>query len=142
MVYKLSYCTPAGKDKDLMEKLGCSHPNALPINWRSINESELITSTNFGFYTPEFIDLCRQMYFKDETGKSVFLEVSAYYYSDNTGIAFERDHNSKKINWYAFGCKHEYKSISEKDLGRRLFRCEHASKCSKCSYISIVDSSD
>ena len=74
------------------------------------------------------------------------INATLYFMDDNRGYAMESDYYAGKVRYYIFGCQHNYQSISPQECYKRNIyhggRCYNVFECSKCNYISAVDSSD
>lgn len=120
--------------------------NDFPKGWRSISQKEFVQG-HFFRYNPALIE-SRQMYdrSKENWQFQKYCGATLYWFHDNTGVAMETDHWKGEINYYAFGCDHDYQSLSQEACrARKIYhagRCYHVSECSKCGNILSVDSSD
>lgn len=118
--------------------------NVAPAGWRPITEKEFAQS-NFFVYSPEMIDY-KQMY-RLESGeplpKPVFCRL--FHMHDKTGFAMEHNYSGGKVNYYAFGCKHDYRELGQDEAqGRGMNHygmfC-HIYECRTCGNIEKQDSS-
>jgi hypothetical protein len=122
--------------------------NDFPPGWRKLTELEFARSRFFSF-SPALTEY-RQMLQRLQDDPRVsdhlvpIVAATLYFFHDNTGYAMSSDWQAGKVNYYEFGCVHEWGSPAE-ELKRRniqLFRSEHAYYCIKCKHLSVVDSSD
>jgi hypothetical protein len=121
--------------------------NDFPPGWKQLTEKEFAQSRLADMYTPELVEH-RQMFRSDvlmlaDVGKMV--EARLFFNHDGTGWAMSIDTWAGTVTYYRFGCKHDMTGkLTKKDREKIGFlgRCQHASKCKKCGYISVVDSSD
>lgn len=123
--------------------------NDPPKGLRRIDEKAFAQSKYFS-YSPELIEF-RQIYVKSNDDlspdrKGIMISMTLYWFHDDTGIAIHADYWKGKVEYFAFGCKHEYKELSQEECRERNIqhygRCYHVSECKKCGYINAVDSSD
>ena len=123
--------------------------NDPPIGLRRITEKDFVQG-KFFMYNPMFIEH-RQIYVKskeDLTGdrKGIMIDMILYWFHDGTGVAMHRDYSGGKVEYFAFGCKHEYRELSQDQCRVRGIhhwgRCYHVYECKLCDYIDAVDSSD
>jgi len=123
--------------------------NDPPTGLRRISEKEFATS-QFFTYSPKATEY-RQAYItsKDDLtanrrGKMITLHM--FWFDDGTGIAMHSDYWQGKVEYFAFGCKHEYRDLDQKECHSRgishFGHCYHVSECTKCKYIMSYDSSD
>lgn len=120
--------------------------NDFPKGWRAISQKDFVQGPFF-HYNPSLIE-SRQMYDKSQKDWNTkpMLSATLYWFHDGTGVAMANDYWKGEINYYAFGCQHDYKSLSQEECHQRKIyhggRCYHVSECSKCGYINSYDSSD
>jgi hypothetical protein len=143
------------KDEQLRQKYG--EFNDFPENFREITEKYLAQNTLFQSYTPEYVEY-RQMCRKG-TGAFATCPVHAhlYHFHDGTGVAIAIDcwghgyyakpstYEGKHVRFYAFGCEHKFRGMTEAERNERkvaLWNCMSASICEKCGSWNVVDSSD
>lgn len=120
----------------------------VPYNFREVSEEDIVKSTFriYGFIASwwDRIPIDNE-YTKTDT----------YLFGcfDNTGVAMVFDVRQNKIRWFAFGCQHEYKEMTRKEVEEynkdkpykeKLYQgnCYHNCICTKCGFIFSYDSSD
>lgn len=152
-MFKLVYASQEESDKIESEFGGF---NDFPPGWREIDVAEF--AQRMSSYHPMYHEY-RQMLTPERNVPAVSAQL--FFYHDGTGVAVvsnwgptDPDIRYSPYVWtgrvFAFGCNHEYESIGIETLRevapefktRLLFRTEHASRCTKCGHIKIVDSSD
>lgn len=114
--------------------------NEAPQKWRSITEEEFAKSLFFQ-YNPELIE-DRAILQDDKPA----LMAKLFWFHDDTGIGMVNDFWGGKVQYFAFGCDHDYKELSAKECVKRGIyhggQCYHVTECAKCKRINAVDSSD
>jgi|GEM_PF-2223802 hypothetical protein len=124
--------------------------NDPPIGLRRISEKEFATS-QFFTYTPKATEY-RQVYVvsaSDLTAKrngNKMITLHMFWFDDDTGIAMHNDYWQGKVEYFAFGCKHEYREMEQGECRERgishFGHCYHVCECNKCKHIWSYDSSD
>ena len=125
--------------------------NDLPKWFRKISEHEFAHS-KFFTYNPVSIEY-RQVRVKSiddltVTNKEPYrtLNITMFWFFDGTGVALCSNYWLKKVEYFAFGCKHKYRELSQKECKEKNIphygNCYHVSECSECGHIFSVDSSD
>jgi hypothetical protein len=128
----------------------------MPKGWRSITLEELALS-KFNNETPAFIEH-RQFNWHSDIQPYSKKRITAilHWYHDKTGVAFNKEwvYNPTKkegqweISCFAFGCKHQFKELSQEECLKREFplphygMCWHVHECKLCDYVDSYDSSD
>lgn len=117
--------------------------NKFPPGWRQITEKDACNSMFFRYF-PVLVEY-RQMLLTD--GSRGYVAAYLYHYHDGTGIGVAEDRRNDKIEWYAFGCAHSYRTLSPEECSARTpkiyhwGRFCHVYECSKCGHVESVDSS-
>lgn len=114
--------------------------NDPPPNFEEITEEEF---SNSGFFIypirgVEYRLILSKNLLWDEGG---YLDVKLFHFSDGTGFGISPNRDSGKVRYFRYGCKHEWTTATEEDVGRKLFYQEHGRKCEKCGHIRVIDSS-
>jgi len=128
----------AAEQKEHTEKFGGS--NDFPPGWRELSEKEFAKSMFFTYHARAY--QFRQM--RDPADPlSPVVSATLFFMHDGTGYSMISDYWGGKLRFYTFGCDHKWGDASEelKKRGIRLHQHEHAHFCTKCGYLSIVDSS-
>jgi hypothetical protein len=122
--------------------------NEFPRGWAEITQKDFTQGPMFR-YMPRYVEP-RQMYaVQPETGLrgGKMTDATLYWFEDGTGVAMVSDFWKGTIRYFAFGCKHEYKDLPQKECASRIpaiyhaGRCYSVSECKKCLHILAVDSS-
>lgn len=125
-----------------IESIDGTDDNVEPIGFREITEKEFAQSQFFQ-YTPDYME-SRQIYDSKLSDKAFTVEI--FWFQDKTGLALSRDYWEGKMRYFACGCDHNYKELSQKECQKAGIahegRCWHVLKCKKCKHIYSVDSSD
>ena len=116
--------------------------NDVPPNWHEVSEAEFAKSMAF-HYEPIATEF-RQFI---PPGDKTYASVTLYFMHDGTGWAMVNDYWGGKIRFFLFfACDHTMRELSKAECATEgLYhagRCFHVSKCTKCGYVSSVDSSD
>ena len=123
--------------------------NDPPIGLRKISEKEFVRS-QFFTYCPKYTEY-RQVHVnsKDDLskrGRGAMITLRMYWFDDGTGVAIHSDYWTGKMEYFAFGCNHDYHELSQQECRDRKIshfgHCYHVSECSKCKFINAYDSSD
>lgn len=131
---------------DLVAPDGTTY-NDLPKGWRSISEKEFVQG-KFLSYSPELVEHRQMWSDPDDPNRHMKAVITAtlYWFFDGTGIAISSDWWAGKLQFYAFGCEHSYRELSQEECHNRNIysggQCYHVSECAKCKHINAVDSSD
>lgn len=118
--------------------------NDVPAGLTEIKEAELVKATHFSGQIPTLIEH-RSFPLVGNDGKTYHTSAVLYHYYDGTGVAMVTDYwTAPHVRWFRFGCKHEYVDGTEeaRKRGVTMYRCDHASLCTKCGHFQVVDSSD
>ena len=122
--------------------------NQTPVGLRRISEKEFAQSQYF-IYAPVLMDYRQVIIPKDHSmiadcGKMIPLHM--VWFKDGTGLAMTNDYWNGKIEYFAFGCQHDYRELSARQCMERGIShhgmCWHVMECSKCKHINSYDSSD
>lgn len=130
--------------------------NTAPVGWRKITEKEFAQSKFFS-YSPDHMEY-RQLTRTQDGGPvahqttrygdthPVMVAAHMFWFYDGTGVALGNDWWGGTVQYYAFGCQHEYTELGAKECRERGIthwgRCWHVYECSKCGHIDAHDSSD
>jgi len=127
--------------------------NTAPHNLRRISEKDFVQGGFFRFCLekPQF----KQVHVRSETDLTTdsdyskntkVISMTLFYFPDNTGIAISSDYWEGKVEYYAFGCNHKYRDISQEECHKRGIyhggSCYAVSECEECHDMKVVDSSD
>lgn len=117
--------------------------NEFPPGWARISEADFAKSAHFT-WTPVMVEFRQMFRFSDGTVAPQYVSATLQFQHDHTGYAIVSDYWAGKIEFYKFGCKHEYVDARPEleRRGIRLFAMQHATFCSKCKSLHITDSSD
>ena len=138
-----------GKDIDLNElekQFGIVHGNKPPVNFHEITEEEFAKS-EFFHYTPIATGYS-QVFLKPDGDlrNDKIMPMRFFFMHDNTGFAMYANYWQGHLHYFAFGCDHEFRELSQDQCFARdithFGRCYHVYECLKCDYIDAVDSSD
>jgi hypothetical protein len=120
--------------------------NDFPIGWRELTEKEFAQSKFFRC-SPRHVEF-RQMYPQDENGKRMregMVATRLMWMQDKTGYALANDFWAGTVRYYAFGCQHDYRELSQAECRERdtthFGMCWHIYECKKCGYVMAQDSS-
>lgn len=122
--------------------------NDPPVGLRRIDEKEFAKSRFFS-HTPEFVEH-RQIHVKSSDdltrGNGKVICIIMWWFDDATGIAMSNDYWGGKVEYFTFGCQHEYHELSRSEcISHDIYHaglCFHVLECSKCHNITSYDSSD
>ena len=149
--------TPVGTPsrKEYADDKIYGHCNGALPNMKEITEKDFARSTFFS-YTPEYIGY-RQISSesmlaagltpdKTQNGRPTITRCQFYVFYNGTGIGMSHDYWGGKVRYFSFAvCDHVYRDPNETDFANgcpRPARCFHVSVCTKCDFVSVVDSSD
>lgn len=117
--------------------------NDVPTNWRKITEADFAKSMFFT-YTPEAVEDRQFVEPSNPTGPMISARL--FFMHDGTGVALSRDFWAGTVQYFAFGCAHEYRELTQTECEaagiRHWGRCFHVNKCTICEYVYAYDSSD
>jgi hypothetical protein len=122
--------------------------NDPPIGLRRITEKEFVRSQFF--VETIALEEYRQIHVEDKItlkrGRNHMIALKMYWFHDGTGVAIHNDYWGEKVEYFAFGCQHDYHELSKDECVKRGIQhwgmCWHVTECSKCNYINCYDSSD
>lgn len=121
--------------------------NDFPVGWHEVEQKEVV---EYCFrYVPGMMEY-RQMLARDEQGKfdlnKPYVSGQLFWFVDGTGYAVVDNFRERRLQYFRFGCAHEWRSLSQAECHERKIyhagKCYHVSECTKCRYIDAVDSSD
>jgi len=123
--------------------------NDPPVGLRRISEKEFARS-QFFTYVPRYTEYRQILVNSKEDlskrGRGVMITLRMYWFDDDTGVAIHNDYWKGKMEYFTFGCKHDYSELSQKECHKRgishFGNCFHVSECKKCNYVMSYDSSD
>lgn len=136
----MSMCsvTDIETSKEHIEKWGGY--NDAPPGWKKISLKTLVQDTHFLRHTPDLIEH-RQI-----TSSKTYIEVQLHYFWDGTGVGISTDYWKGTVQYYRFGCVHDYHELSQEECRTRNIyhagRCWHVRECSRCKHLDAIDSSD
>jgi hypothetical protein len=126
-----------------MEVIGL-HYNDPPVGLTEITPEEFANS-HFFSYLPLYIDH-KQILLEHKDGKSYYTSIYLYHYHDGAGIGIIRDSHTKHPRYYRYGCKHNYRSMTIRELREKQIphfgNCYHVDVCTECGHVNAYDSSD
>ena len=117
--------------------------NTTPDNWRPIDiEEYYLKNVN----TPDFIEK-RQLRQLNEKSLKKTINAVLHWFSDGTGTALELDMINKQVNFYAFGCDHEWIELSQDECKQKNIPhlgsfYHHVEICTKCGNTKAYDTYD
>ena len=119
--------------------------NDVPPGFRELTEKEFAQSAFF-MYSPV------GMFFRQIDPKNIsseekyFLSVHFYHFHDGRGFGLAHDFWAGKVRYFAYGCSHKYRAVSQKDARARgiahFGMCYHVYQCEVCGRLKSEDSSD
>ncbi len=118
--------------------------NDAPPGWRAVDEAEIARSI-LGAHTPTMTEF-RQIEQRDEQGNRTGMTAATLlYFHDGSGVAYETRWQERRIQWYRFGCAHEYRELSRAECAEKQIihhgYCYHVYQCQKCQHITAHDTS-
>ena len=135
--------------KEFFTKYGIiDHGNVAPPNFRRISQLQAVRETRWGSYSPKYTE--HRQILRDEFGKKFdkMIPVQLIYFWDGTGVGIQKQYWDKEnpIQFWAFGCTHDYRELRKKECSERgIYHagiCYHVCECNKCGHIWSYDSSD
>lgn len=125
--------------------------NDAPVGFEEITAEAYGNSMGFT-YSPEALEF-RQFSLKHLDGQDYYASMTLNWFHDGTGTAIYPDisvydegyHRKTTLRFFRFGCKHEFRALTEEeDHKYKPFHgnCVSSSICDKCGFIHTVDSSD
>lgn len=135
-------------DEQILAKVGkdkVGSYNVAPWGWRPITEKEFVQGM-FHTYSPVATEF-RQV-FRDIDGNEFaqYLAVKLFWFHDGTGVAMHCDYWKGRVDYFAFGCNHEYVGVSPEECKKYTTMAHwgmhcRAERCVKCDDFFMVDTS-
>ena len=126
---------------DKLKEMNLIDNNNSLLNIREVTEEE-ISRSMLGMYTPEYIGYISNIEHKDYKH---YINMHVYIFWDRTGIGMYADYRNRKLRWFKFGCKHDYKELTPSESNAKGIQhfgtFWHVKECRICGFISSYDSS-
>jgi len=115
--------------------------NDRPEGLREVTPAEIAKGHWLGQHV-QFMEY-RQMKHQSTANGWPLQEIMLYFLDDNTGYGLSYDYWNETVQWWLFGCEHEWGGeLTAEERSHLTTSTHHPYKCKKCGHFHYTDSSD
>lgn len=149
-MYEVTHLDPREDEEkiaEITEAYALGNFNDPPAGWRQVTEEEFVQKSMLRMYTPQYVEYKQIVEDKDKPyfERKPSIHCHLFLFHDGTGFAMEFKYWEGKVNYYMFGCQHDYVELSPQTCRERGIthygNMWHVTECTKCGNIDSYDSS-